>query len=67
MIKAWFTTTIQRQAIHRGTFTRFPTSCCHPSIRHQLEQPCEPFVWTKPANEILERKNQTQPTSNPDR
>ena len=55
MIEAWFAI-IERQAIHRGTFTSVPDLVA--AIRRFVTSwntRCEPFVWTKPANEILDK------------
>jgi hypothetical protein len=55
LVEVWFST-IERQAIHRGSF---------PSVRHLMikigeflngwNSRCHPFIWTKPADDILDK------------
>ncbi|WP_185091194.1 hypothetical protein [Gordonia oryzae] len=55
MVGSWFSI-IERQAIHRGTFTS--VTALVTAIRRFVTNwntRCEPFVWTKPANEILDK------------
>jgi transposase len=59
-----FFSIISRQAIHRGTFTSVKDLIA--AIRHFINgwnEHCQPFVWTKPADEILAKANRKQ-TSN---
>ncbi len=49
-----FFSIITRQAIHRGTFGSVPDLIA--AIRTYIDaynDRCEPFVWTKPADDIL--------------
>ena len=59
-----FFSIISRQAIHRGNFTSVKDLIA--AIRHFIDgwnERCQPFVWTKPADEILAKANRKQ-TSN---
>lgn len=64
MIEVWFAI-VERQAIHRGTFTSVPELVA--AIRRFVTSwntRCEPFVWTKPAIEIpdkIKRKRISNP------
>ena len=61
--RVWFGI-IERQAIHRGTFTSVRD--LNAKIRafvNGWNDRCHPFVWTKTAEEILKKANR-QTTSN---
>ena len=63
LVEVWFGI-IERQAIHRGTFTSVRD--LNAKIRAFLNgwnDRCHPFVWTKTADEILKKANR-QTTSN---
>ena len=58
LVEVWFCI-IERQAIHRGTFTSVPRPDDQgPGLHHRLERPPPtPFTWTKTADQILTRAN----------
>ncbi len=63
LVEVWFGI-IERQAIHRGTFTSVQD--LNAKIRafvNGWNDRCHPFVWTKTADEILKKANR-QTTSN---
>ena len=63
MVEIWFGI-IERQAIHRGTFTSVPD--LNAKIRAFItgwNNRSHPFVWTKTAEQILAKANR-QKTSN---
>ncbi len=65
LVEVWFGI-IERQAIHRGTFTSVKD--LNAKIRAFIDgwnDRCHPFVWTKTADDILKRANR-QTTSNTD-
>ena len=65
LVEVWFGI-IERQAIHRGTFTSVKD--LNTKIRAFVDgwnDRCHPFVWTKTADEILKKANR-QTTSNTD-
>jgi transposase len=61
LVEVWFSI-IERQAIHRGSF---------PSVRDLMikirafingwNDRCHPFIWTKPADQVLEKSNVKRP------
>ena len=62
LVEVWFSI-IEKQAIHRGTFASVKD--LNAKIRKFIDgwnDRCHPFVWTKPADEILTKANR-QPTS----
>lgn len=63
LVEVWFSI-IERQAIHRGTFgsVRELTTAIRTFV-NSWNGRARPFVWTKPADEILKKANR-QPTSN---
>jgi transposase len=55
LVEVWFSI-IEKQAIHRGSFTSVRDLMI--KIRAFISgwnQRCHPFIWTKPANEILDK------------
>ena len=63
LVEVWFSM-IERQAIHRGVFGSVKE--LNTKIRAFIDgwnDRCHPFIWTKPANEILKKANRKQ-TSN---
>ncbi|MFH5823147.1 IS630 family transposase [Georgenia sp. AZ-5] len=65
LVEVWFGI-IERQAIHRGTFASVKD--LNTKIRvfiNGWNDRCHPFVWTKPADEILKKANRKN-TSNTD-
>jgi transposase len=63
LVEVWFSI-IERQAIHRGTFGSVRE--LNAKIRAFIDgwnDRCHPFIWTKTANQILNRTNR-QTTSN---
>jgi transposase len=62
LVEVWFGI-IERQAIHRGTFTSVrDLMTAIRSFINGWNDRCRPFVWTKTADEILTKANR-QPTS----
>ena len=62
MVEVWFGI-IERQAIHRGTFGSVKD--LNAKIRAFIEgwnNRCDPFVWTKTADEILKKANRSTTT-----
>ena len=63
LVEVWFGI-IERQAIHRGSFTSVKD--LNAKIRAFVDgwnDRCHPFVWTKPADQVLKKANR-QTTSN---
>jgi hypothetical protein len=63
LVEVWFSL-IERQAIHRGTFGSVKD--LNAKIRAYIDgwnDRCHPFVWTKTADQILNKANR-QKTSN---
>jgi transposase len=57
LVEVWFSI-IERQAIHRGTYTSVKD--LNAKIRKFIDgwnDRCHPFVWTKPAEQILKKAN----------
>jgi hypothetical protein len=57
LVEVWFGI-IERQAIHRGTFGSVKE--LNAKIRAFIDgwnHRCHPFVWTKPADQILAKAN----------
>ncbi|MDN5772034.1 MAG: transposase, partial [Microlunatus sp.] len=63
LVEVWFSL-IERQAIHRGTFTSVKD--LNAKIRAYIagwNDRCHPFIWTKTAEQVLTKANRKK-TSN---
>jgi hypothetical protein len=63
MVEIWFSI-LTKQQIRRGVYHDVPELIAASNLHQRLQRTGQPFIWTKTADQVLEKAAKRQDTSN---